>query len=80
VQLVCENGSFADATGVFEISAQLTVKQEIVGNEERFASVGADFLGRVVVVIYTYRRDDIRLISAGPATITERNAYERRRV
>jgi len=71
---------FADAVGVFEDEWALTIKQEIVKNEQRFASIGMDFLGRKVVVVYTYRGDDIRLISARPATKQERNVYEQRRV
>jgi hypothetical protein len=71
---------FADAVGVFEDDWALTIKQEIVKNEQRFASIGTDFLGTIVVVVYTYRGDDIRLISARPATKSERNAYEQRRV
>ena len=53
---------FADAIGVFEDEWALTIKREIVKNEQRFASIGIDFLGKIVVVIYTYRSDDIRLI------------------
>ena len=71
---------FADAVGVFEDEWVLTVKQEIVKSEQRFASIGTDFLDRIVVVVYTYRGDDIRLISAWPATKSERNVYEQRRV
>ena len=71
---------FADAAGVLEGEWTLTIKQEIVKNEQRFASIGTDFLGRTVIVVCTYRGDDIRLISARPATKSERNVYEKRRV
>ena len=71
---------FADAVGVFEDECALTIKHEIVKHEQRFASIGTDFVGRIVVVVYTYRGDDIRLISARPATKLERNVYEKRRV
>lgn len=71
---------FADAVGVFEDEWALTVKQEIVNNEQRYATVGTDFTGRIITVVYTYRDDDIRLISARPATKAERNVYEQRRV
>ena len=46
-------------------------------SEERFAAIGADAEGRILVVIYTYRGEDIRLISARPATPRERQEYER---
>ena len=51
-----------------------------VGGEQRFVTIGMDFLGRVLVVVYTYKNDDIRLISARTATKRERRAYERKRV
>ena len=71
---------FADAVGVFEDEWALTIKQEIAKSEQRFASIGMDFVGQIIVVVYTYRGDDIRLISARPATKQERNVYEQRRV
>ena len=71
---------FADAVGVFEDEWALTIKQEIVKNEQRLASIGTDFLGRIIIVVYPYRGDDIRFISARPATKSERNVYEQRRV
>ena len=71
---------FADAVGVFEDEWSLTIKQEIIGGEQHFATVGVDFLGRIIVVVYTYRGNDIRLISARPATKAERNVYEQRRI
>jgi uncharacterized DUF497 family protein len=58
----------------------LTIKQEIIRGEQRFATVGVVFLGRIIVVVYTYRGNDIRLISARPATKAERNVYEQRRI
>jgi len=71
---------FADAVGVFEDERALTVKEHYVANEQRFVTIGMDFLGREVVVVYTYRHNDIRLISARTATKREREAYERKGV
>jgi uncharacterized protein len=48
-------------------------------DEERFVTVGADPQGRVLVVVYTYRGQDIRIISARAATPQERKAYGRQR-
>jgi uncharacterized DUF497 family protein len=70
----------ADAVGVFEDEWALTIKEETVAGEQRFATVGTDFLGRVLVVVYTYRGEQIRSISARRATRQERSAYERKRV
>ena len=71
---------FADAVGVFEDEWSLTIKQGIMRGEQRFATVGVDFLGRIIVVVYTYRGNYIRLISARPATKAERNVYAQRRI
>jgi uncharacterized DUF497 family protein len=45
-------------------------------DEERFVTLGLDFLGRVVVVVWTSRDDEIRIISARGATRRERGQYE----
>lgn len=71
---------FADAVGVFEDEWALTIKEEYVEDEQRLVTMGMDFLGRVLVVVYTYRGDKIRLISARTATKRERRTYERKRV
>lgn len=44
--------------------------------EQRFVSIGLDPVGRLLVVVYTFRDEDIRLISARRATRQERQAYE----
>lgn len=46
--------------------------------EERFSLLGMDLLGRVLVVVYTWRGHRIRLISARRATSNERQQYEAR--
>lgn len=67
---------FSDAEDVLFDPMALTIEDKAAQSEERFVSVGADALNRVVVVVYTYRGDDIRLISARRATRRERKAYE----
>ena len=71
---------FADAVGVFEDEWALTIKEEYVEGEQRFATLGTDFLERMLVVVYTYRGGEIRLISARRAARKEREVYERKRV
>ena len=71
---------FADAVGVLEDEWALTIKEEYVEGEQRFATLGIDFLERVLVVVYTYRGGTIRLIPAQRATRRERRAYEQKRV
>jgi uncharacterized DUF497 family protein len=44
--------------------------------EARFTTVGTDALGRLLVVVYTWRGMNIRVISARRATRRERGQYE----
>ena len=67
---------FSDAETVLYDPMALTLKEQGVSGEQRFVTVGSDAIGRIVVVVYTYRRDRIRLISARKATPSERRQYE----
>jgi uncharacterized DUF497 family protein len=67
---------FADAAGVFEDERALTIEDPRAEQERRWITIGMDWLGRVLVVVYTWRGDTIRLISARPATAREREQYE----
>jgi uncharacterized DUF497 family protein len=69
---------FADAAGVFEDEMALTMA-DTSGGENRYLTVGADPLGRVIVVAYTWRHDSIRIISARRAVRAERRRYESKR-
>ena len=44
--------------------------------EDRFITVGHSPQGRLLVVSHTERRNAIRIISARPATISERKRHE----
>lgn len=66
---------FAAASAVFSDERALTVADPHPG-EERYATIGMDALGRVLVVVYTWRGPDtLRLISAPKATPFERHQY-----
>ena len=56
---------FADAVGVFDDSHALSMPDSTT-EEQRFVATGTDFLGRVLVVIHTYRGERVRIISARP--------------
>lgn len=66
---------FADAVTVLEDEAAITLEDDDL-DEERFITIGLDAFGRVLVVVYTWRAELIRLISARQATPHERKHYE----
>lgn len=66
---------FADAVSVFSDDLAITIPDERF-DEERFVTMGLDTFGRVLVVIFTLRGDEIRVISARKATRQERRQYE----
>ena len=66
---------FADVVAVFEDELALTILDDHP-HEERYVTLGRDFLGRIIVVVYTWREDEIRIISARKATSRERKEYE----
>lgn len=69
---------FPDAVSVFDDDGAFTI-HDPHPTEERFITIGTDALGRVLVVVYTFRIRHIRLISARKATRAERITYARRR-
>ena len=54
---------FADAVAVFSDDLAISTSDERF-EEERFISIGLDALNRLLVVVYTWRGEEIRLISA----------------
>ena len=69
---------FADAATALSDKRALTRTDDEPG-EERFLTLGMDALGRVLLVVYSWRGDLIRLISARKASPSERKQYERHR-
>jgi uncharacterized DUF497 family protein len=65
---------FANATGVFADDAAITIPDDDL-REERYVTIGHDGAGRLLVVVYTWRGDGVRLISARKATRTEAQHY-----
>lgn len=65
---------FADAVSVFSDSLAITIPDERF-DEERFVTIGMDAFTRILVVVYSLRGDEIRLISARKATRQERQQY-----
>lgn len=54
---------FADAVSIFTDELAITIFDERFA-EERFISIGVDAFSRILVVVYTMRDNEIRLISA----------------
>jgi len=67
---------FSDAETVLYDPMALTLEEQGISGEQRFVTVGSDAIGRIVVVVYTYRGHSLRLISARKATPSERRQYE----
>ena len=67
---------FSDAESVLLDPMAMTREEEENEDEQRFVSIGTDALNRILVIVYTYRGDHIRLISARRATQRERKTYE----
>ncbi len=67
---------FADAVSIFSDNFAINIFEEHP-KEERFIIIGMDAFSRVLVVVYTWKADNlIRLISARKATKSERKQYE----
>ena len=65
---------FADAVSALEDDQAITVSDDSIG-EERWVTIGMDAVGRIVVVVYTWRGERIRIISARRATQRESRQY-----
>lgn len=67
---------FADAVSVLEDDFALTMRDLGTDDEERWVTLGSDVFARLLVVIYTWRGQRIRLISARLAAPSEREQYK----
>jgi uncharacterized protein len=65
---------FAEAATVLHDEQAITVREDEEG-EERYVTVGMDALGNVLVVVYTWRNNKPRLISARKAMPQESKQY-----
>ena len=66
---------FADAVSVFSDDLAITIPDNRF-DEDRFVAIGMDAFGRILVIVFTWRGEDIRLISARLAERRERKQYE----
>ena len=68
---------FSDVEPVFYDPNAISFEDSGSDDESRFIGIGLDALGRLVVVVYTYRKSVIRLISARRASKAEQRVYEK---
>ncbi len=61
---------------VLEDDLALTIRDPFSEEEERWITLGRDALGRLLVVVYTWRGESVRLISARLSTARETSQYE----
>ncbi|MBF0137761.1 MAG: BrnT family toxin [Magnetococcales bacterium] len=67
--------SFADAVIALKDPMSM-VSEDDSHEEQRFQSIGMDGKGRILIVVFTYRGNRHRLISARKAVKWERKLYE----
>jgi uncharacterized DUF497 family protein len=69
--------SFEEAATVFGDPSSLTIPDPVHSElEDRFITLGSSHRGKLLVVVHTERRDNIRIISARVASRRERRNYE----
>ena len=69
--------SFQEAATVFGDPVSVTIPDPAHSQaEKRFIILGRSHQGRILVVVHTERGDNIRVISARPASRRERRNYE----
>ena len=69
--------TFEEARHVLLDPFALTREDSDSENEQRFVTLGMGGKGRTLVVVYTYREETIRLISAWKANEPQRRRYEK---
>jgi uncharacterized protein len=75
VNLLKHRVSFADAEQALLDPFGLMIDDPDAEGEQRFVTLGADSLGRILVVVYTWRGEVVRLISARKASRGEAEHY-----
>jgi uncharacterized protein len=71
---------FEEASTIFADARSLTIPDPAHSEvEERFVTMGSSHRGKLLVVVYTERGNNIRIISARPANRRERRVYEKKR-
>ena len=68
--------AFEEASTIFEDLLSLTIRDPLHSDEEdRFITIGRSLTNRILVVVHVDRGDNIRIISARPASGREKRRY-----
>jgi uncharacterized protein len=72
--------SFELAASIFDDPLHLSVLDSKSKDEERWITVGSSVIGKVLVIVHTYKGSDdneiVRIVSARQATRKEKKQYE----
>jgi uncharacterized protein len=68
--------SLAEGDGVLSDPLAVTIEDDSAEGEQRFVTMGANTFGSLLVVVWTPRDDNVRIISVRKPTRKERRAYE----
>jgi uncharacterized DUF497 family protein len=68
--------SLSEGDGVLNDPLALTIEDASAEGEQRFVALGTNTFGELMVVVWTDRADDARVISVRRATAKERRDYE----
>ena len=69
--------SLSEADGVLNDPLALTIEDASAEDEQRFVTVGMNAFGAVLVVVWTPRGEEIRVISVRKTESKERRIYEK---
>ena len=69
--------SLAEGDGVLNDPLALTIEDERIEGEQRFVSLGMNIFDCLMVVVWTLRGENYRLISVREAEPKERRNYEK---
>ena len=68
--------SLTEGDGVLNDPLAVTIEDESAEGEQRFVTLGANTFGSLMVVVWTPRDDEARIISVRRPTPKERRSYE----
>jgi uncharacterized DUF497 family protein len=68
--------ALSEGDGVLSDPLAVTIEDESAQAEQRFVTLGANTLGSLMVVAWTPRDEDVRIISVRKPTPKERRTYE----